>query len=902
MLLHHSVKPLPNQAMTRAQQRLLPQLLPTQAENDATPLIAQYLALKAQYPDVLLFFRLGDFYELFFEDAAKAAKALDISLTRRGQHQGQDIPMCGVPAHAYEAYLAKLIRKGFRVAIAEQMEDPSAAKLRGGKAIVTRDVVRIVTPGTVTEENLLEARQTNHLLALAGAGDALAAAWLDLAAGRPQTQKLPVAELSAVLERVHPSEIVLSETLALLPALAEVLHPWRNALTPLPTSRFDSANAERQVLQLYNVGTLAGFGDFSRAEITALGALLDYAALTQRHALKHLVPPVAVNATQIMQIDAATARNLELTRTLQGERQGSLLAAIDQTVTGAGARLLAAWLAAPLCDRDSIMARQDGVAFGQQQRSLREALRQTLRTSPDLERSLARLALGRGGPRDLAALRAGLEAADTIRSRLLAVPTEELPLLWQGLRHELGDHSALMDRLQRALKAELPHLVRDGGFIARHYSTPLDELLTLRDDSQRLIVGLQQRYSQAALVPSLKIKHNNVIGYHIEVTPQQADKLAALPDLFIHRQTLANACRFTTVELGALARKISDAAAQVLTLELQLFTELVEAVLTRLHPIRQTAQALALLDVLTGLAETAEMQGFCRPILTDGLDFAVEGGWHPVVAQALRRCSGSDFIANDCNLQPNQRLWLLTGPNMAGKSTFLRQNALIAVLAQMGSCVPARAARLGQVDRLFSRVGAADDLARGQSTFMVEMVETAAILNQATPRSFVILDEIGRGTATYDGMALASAVIEHLHNVNRPRALFATHYHELTALRDSLPALYCATMKIREWQSDIIFMHAVIPGVADRSYGIHVAKLAGLPAPVIARAEALLSELEMQGGGKILPSLSDLPATPAASFVAPALEKLAQVNPDELSPKQALEALYALKALLATDS
>lgn len=901
MVLHHSVKPLPNQAMTRAQQRLLPQLLPTQAENEATPLIAQYLALKGQYPDVLLFFRLGDFYELFFEDAAKAAKALDISLTRRGQHQGQDIPMCGVPAHAYESYLAKLIRKGFRVAIAEQMEDPAAAKLRGGKAIVTRDVVRIVTPGTVTEENLLEARQTNHLLALAVAGDALAAAWLDLAAGRPQTQKLPVAELSAVLERVHPSEIVLSETLAQLPVIAEALHSWRNALTPLPTSRFDSANAERQVLQLYNVGTLAGFGDFSRAEITALGALLDYAALTQRHALKHLVPPVAVNAAQIMQIDAATARNLELTRTLQGERQGSLLAAIDQTVTGAGARLLTAWLTAPLCDRDSIMARQNGVAFGQQQRPLREALRQTLRASPDLERSLARLALGRGGPRDLAALRAGLEAADTIRSRLLAVPAEELPLLWQGLQHELGDHSALKDRLQRALKADLPHLVRDGGFIAPHYSSQLDELLTLRDDSQRLIVGLQQRYSQAALVPSLKIKHNNVIGYHIEVTPQQADKLTALPDLFIHRQTMANACRFTTVELGALARKISDAAAQVLTLEIQLFTELVEAVLARLAPIRQTAQALALLDVLTGLAETAEMQGFCRPILTDDLDFAVEGGWHPVVAQALRRCSGADFIANDCNLQPNQRLWLLTGPNMAGKSTFLRQNALIAVLAQMGSCVPARVARLGQVDRLFSRVGAADDLARGQSTFMVEMVETAAILNQATPRSFVILDEIGRGTATYDGMALASSVIEHLHNVNRPRALFATHYHELTALRENLPSLYCATMKIREWQGDIIFMHAVIPGVADRSYGIHVAKLAGLPASVIARAEILLHDLEQQHISPSLAGSMGLPVVPQTPPLSQALEKLSQINPDDLSPKQALDALYALKALLTAD-
>lgn len=884
------------------------QTTPPAFEGETTPLMTQYLGLKMQYPDVLLFFRLGDFYELFFEDAVKASQALDIALTRRGQHQGQDIPMCGVPAHAYESYLAKLIRKGFRVAIAEQTESPVEAKKRGGKSIVSRDVVRIITPGTITEDALLEARHSNHLLAIVQLGAELAAAWLELTAGQPQVQQLAPEALPALLERLQPSEIVLPDTLLTADhPLSPTLGQWRSALTPLPVSRFDSANAAKQLHTRYQVGTLAAFGDFNRAEIAALGALLDYASLTQRGTLEHIAPPVQQSSRGVMQIDAATARNLELTRTLGGERKGSLLATIDYTITGAGARLLARWLAAPLCDRAAIESRLDGVTYGTQNSKLCENLREHLRHSPDLERSLARIALGRGGPRDLAALRDALTAADAIRSALLAQPYEALPLLWQNIITELDEHHTLVDQLTRALKTELPHLSRDGGFIARHYAPALDELLTLRDDSQRLVIGLQQNYSTTAQVPTLKIKHNNVIGYHIEVTPQHADKLGALPELFIHRQSLANAARFTTVELNELEKKISEAAGRALALELQIFAELTTAVMNRIEPIRQTAQGLATLDTLLGLALCAQDNHYCRPSLTDELDFSILSGQHPVVAQALRRSSAGDFIANDCDLNTSQRLWLLTGPNMAGKSTFLRQNALIAVLAQMGSFVPAHAATIGIIDRLFSRVGAADDLARGRSTFMVEMVETAAILNQATERSLVILDEIGRGTATYDGMALASAVIEHLHHHNRTRALFATHYHELTDLRSQLPALHCATMKIREWQSEIIFMHAVIAGVADRSYGIHVAKLAGLPAAVIARAETLLSQLEQQHNkprGRItaeLPLFAQAPPVVAPEPVAtinPALEQLIKTNPDELTPKQALELLYALKGMM----
>ncbi len=708
--------------MTAATARTLPTI-----SDDATPLMAQYLGLKAQYPDVLLFFRLGDFYELFFDDAVRASQALDIALTRRGQHQGQEIPMCGVPAHAYESYLAKLIRQGFRVAIAEQMEDPATAKKRGYKAIVTRDVVRIITPGTITEDALLESRQHNHLLTLVALGTDMAAAWLDLAAAQPQTQRVTIEELPALLERLQPSEIVLPDPLLAQEPMNTLLAPWRSALTPLPASRFDSANAAQQLHTLYQVGTLAAFGDFNRAEIAALGALLDYATLTQRNKLQHLAPPLQQSVGSVMQIDAATARNLELTRTLTGERKGSLLATIDATITGAGARLLSSWLAAPLCDRMAIEARLDAVGYGVDHAAVTESLRQHLRQSPDLERAMARLALGRCGPRDLAALRDALNAAAAMRSALLALPFDTLPTLLRTVMGDLGDHNQLADQLQRALKPELPHLARDGGFIARHYSPALDELLTLRDDSQRLIIGLQQRYAEAAGVTTLKIKHNNVIGYHIEVTPQHADKLAAQPDLFIHRQSLANACRFTTVELNELERKISEAAGRALALELHLFAELVGAVMERLEPIRRTAQAVAMLDALLGLASCARQNNYCRPHLTDGLDFAIQGGSHPVVAQALRRSGQGDFIANDCDLNEQQRLWLLTGPNMAGKSTFLRQNALIAVLAQMGSFVPATSATIGLVDRLFSRVGAADDLARGRSTFMVEMVETATI-------------------------------------------------------------------------------------------------------------------------------------------------------------------------------
>ncbi len=920
----------------------------------ATPLMAQYLAIKAAHPDCLLFFRLGDFYELFFEDAVKASKALDITLTRRGQHAGQDVPMCGVPFHAYENYLARLIRQGFHVAICEQTEDPAAAKKRGGKSIVTRDVVRIVTPGTVTEDTLLEPRAANYLACVAQTGEGLALAWIDLASGEPCTERLEVEGLAPALARIAPSEVLLSQKLVETPELFETLAPWREALTVQPPSRFDSENARRRVLAVYGIADLAAFGDFSRSEIAALGTLLDYVALTQKSDLSHLKPPKVLSHAPFVAMDPATRRNLELTRTLAGQKSGSLLGAIDRTLTAAGARLLAARLSAPLTDVSLIARRHDAVGFFLSRAATRDAIRKELSHTPDLERALARLALGRGGPRDLAGVRDALARAETLRSALLASDVNQINAvtpaqagvqrpasagrmsqtphghtaldsrlrgndslikgsgnnLLSSALSGLGEHSALQGRLTRALSADLPLLARDGGFIARGYAPQLDELVGLRDDSRRVIAALQQTYAEKSGAAGLKIKHNNVIGYYIEVTVTHAEKLMAKKELFIHRQTMAGAVRFTTVELSEMERKISEAESKALALELQLFADLVKDVMNRLPDLRRAADALAELDVASALAHLADEESYVRPVVDDSLAFLIKEGRHPVVEQALRRAASgpSAFVGNSCDLGSTQRLWLLTGPNMAGKSTFLRQNALIALMAQMGSFVPAAAAHIGVIDRLFSRVGAADDLARGQSTFMVEMVETAAILTQAGEKSLVILDEIGRGTATYDGLSIAWATIEHLHEINKCRTLFATHYHELTALAGSrLPALFCATMKIKEWEREIIFLHQIAPGTADRSYGIHVAQMAGLPRAVVARAEEILGKLE-KGEGAIKPEelteslplfsvfvTKNTPKTPESALES----SIRALKIDEMTPKKALETLYDLKDLLS---
>ena len=884
-------------------------------EAAATPMMAQYLEIKRAHADFLLFYRMGDFYEMFFEDAKRAAAALDIALTKRGQHKGEDIPMCGVPVHAAEGYLARLIRQGFKVAICEQTEDPAAAKKRGGKAVVRREVVRVVTPGTITEDELLDTRAHNYLAALAEAAGALGLAWLDVSTGDFLAQPVAPGSLGAVLARLAPGELLVPERLLQKPALFEVFGDWKSALSPLPSARFDSENARARLESVYKVKAIEAFGAFSRAEVAAAGTLIDYVELTQKGRLPRLAPPRRLALGAVMEIDTATRRNLELSAALAGGRKGSLLATIDRTVTGAGARLLGARLAAPLTDPAAIAARQDVVAFFLAEETLRERLREGLKQCPDVARALSRLTLGRGGPRDLAAVRDALVQADALRGLLSLEGLTPPPAELDAARRDLGEHATLIDRLSRALAPELPLLARDGGFIAPGYAPQLDELKTLRDESRRLIAGLQSGYAKRTGIASLKIKHNNVLGYFIEVTPTHADKVPSGADApFIHRQTLASAVRFSTVELGELERKIASAADKALAVELTLFEDLVAEVTGRAGEIDRTARALAALDLGAALAELAVegVQGrWCRPLVDDSSAFSVEGGRHPVVEAALAAAQGPGFIANACDLGPEQRLWLVTGPNMAGKSTFLRQNALIAVLAQIGAFVPAESAHIGVVDRLFSRVGAADDLARGRSTFMVEMVEAAVILNQATPRSLVILDEIGRGTATFDGLSIAWACVEHLHEVNRCRALFATHFHELTSLAGKLPALACHTMRVKEWQGEVVFLHEVALGAADRSYGIHVARLAGLPGAVIARAEAVLALLEQGDQAGALTRLAeDLPLFSAARHRPAetpqeqdsAVEaRLAEIDPDALTPRAALELIYELRRLSRTE-
>ncbi len=872
----------------------------------ATPAMAQYMLAKRAHPDCILFYRMGDFYEMFFDDAVKAAAALDIALTRRGRHEGRDVPMCGVPAHAAEVYLSRLIRQGFKVAVCEQMEDPASAKKRGAKA-VRREVIRVVTPGTLTEDALLDARSHNYLTALAEAGGGLGLAWLDISTGEFLVQPVAAADLGAALARLDPGELLLADRLLQQPVLFELLAEWKPVLTPLPSARFDSDNGRRRLEKLYGVQALDGFGAFQRAELAAAGALVDYVELTQQGRLPRLSTPRRLARGAVLEIDAATRRNLELLRSLAGERQGSLLATIDRTRSGAGARLLAAWLAAPLTDPAAIAARQDMVGFFVADERLREAVRERLRRVPDIERALSRLTLGRGGPRDLAAIREALDEAAGLRDRL-ARPGELAPppAGIAAARRDLGHHAELTGRLGRALAPELPLVARDGGFSAAGYSAELDELRLLRDASRRLIVELETRYRGETGIASLKIRHNNVLGYYIEATAANADRLLKAEQRFIHRQTMASAMRFTTVELGELEQRIATAADKALAIELALFDDLVGEVTARAEPVAAAAQALALLDVAAALAELAVEQRWSRPVVEDGVAFDIRQGRHPVVEAALQKIHEGAFIANDCNLGDGQRLWLVTGPNMAGKSTFLRQNALILLLAQMGAFVPAASAQIGIVDRLFSRVGAADDLARGRSTFMVEMIETAAILNQTTDRSLVILDEIGRGTATFDGLSIAWATLEHLHEVNRCRALFATHYHELTALAARLPSLSPHCMRVKEWQQEIVFLHEVAPGAADRSYGIHVAKLAGLPPAVIARAEEVLELLEQgEQAGALARLADDLPLfaatakqAPPATRPSPLESALSAINPDELTPKAALELLYRLRALL----
>lgn len=909
---------------------------------EATPSMAQYLEIKTANPDSLLWYRMGDFYELFFEDAVIAAAALNIVLTKRGKHAGQDIPMCGVPIVRADDYLQRLIKRGYRVAVCEQLEDPADARKRGSKAVVRRDVVRLVTPGTITEDALLDAKSRNYLTALFIAPGppglsptapeaTVALASLDISTGEFEVSEISGADLPGELIRLSPGEVILADG----PFADKTLNHWLvmagAAPTPTPSASFDSGSGEHLLKTRLGVSDLDGIGSFSRAQFSAIGALLKYVDLTQIGRIPVIRPPRMTGAGTILVIDAATRASLELVRTIAGERTNSLLSALDRTVTGAGSRELAARIASPLADARAINARLDAVTLLAEDDRLRDDLRASLRQAPDIARAVTRLAFGRGGPRDLGAIRDGLRAGINCAAQLSRrIEPMGLPGDLIGIVTDLtGMTTDLATALDTALMEELPHLRRDGGFVRLGARPQLDEVRQLRDDSRQVMATLEARYIAETGVRSLKIRHNNILGFYIEVTALNAAPLQAPPHntTFRLRQSMANAIRFTTTELIEIEGRIASAADRALGLEQEVFNELATAIAQQEHALLNMARALAEIDCLACLAEVAREQGYVRPVVDNSSAFAIRGGRHPVVEQALDASKAGAFIENDCMLGrpptasvnpgfddgPDARLWLVTGPNMAGKSTFLRQNALIAVLAQIGSYVPARSAHIGIVDRLFSRVGASDDLARGRSTFMVEMVETAAILNQATERSLVVLDEIGRGTATFDGLSIAWATVEYLHDRSKCRALFATHYHELTALAGRLTGVANHTMDVKDWQDEIVFLHKVKPGAAEASYGIQVAKLAGLPKPVVDRAREVLTLLEKndrkRGGGPA--TLDELPLFAAArpkgqqtggqtdspAKPSPVEAALAAITPDELTPKAALDALCKLKAL-----
>lgn len=870
------------------------------SEVKVTPMMQQYLATKAECPDCLLFYRMGDFYELFFEDAKIAASALDIVLTYRGKHNGEPIPMCGVPFHAYENYLVRLVKAGYKVAIGEQLESPAEAKKRGYKSVVQRGIVRIVTAGTLTEDSLLNARRHNYLVCVAEGAEGMGIAWADMSTGDFYTQIVPLSSVASVLGRLDASELLLAEETKL--NHNAIFDECGIDISFVPIEKFNYIHAKQDIEQFFKAHELSQIGSFSKPETIAAGVLIRYVLETQRGVVPLLQIPHRIVTGAFMEIDPSTRRSLELIHSLSDDKgASSLLKAIDATQTGAGGRLLSFYLSAPLLDIKEIDARLDKIDYFVQNVSVRNKVREILKGGADIERSITRLSLKRGGPKDLLAICRTLDKIPQLR---LTMNDTMVPSSLNEDKTQMGEWTALTEEIYQAIGTSdenLPVLARDGGFIQSGYSAALDELINIKNNVKKVLADLQAKYIQDTGIANLKIAFNNVVGYYIEVPTRFAEPLLMEKERgFIHRQTMVNVVRFTTAALSELEAKILHADEQKLAMEIELFEALRNKVLALSTPLLKAATAMAVIDVVSSLAYLSDKNGWTRPILTDGEEFEIKKGRHPVVEAALGK-QRENFVPNDCTLgEDENNLWLLTGPNMAGKSTFLRQNALITIMAQMGSFVPAEYAKIGVVDKVFSRVGASDDLARGRSTFMVEMVEVASILKGATPKSLVILDEVGRGTATFDGLSLAWAVVEYLHDVNKCRGLFATHYHELTALANRLRGVSLHTMRTKEWNGDIVFLHEVGEGAIDRSYGIHVAKLAGLPSSVLDRAAEVLAGLEEKKQEQ-QPLFDDLPLfcamkepTIKTSVIE---ERLEETNLDLMSPKEALDFLYNLKGM-----
>ncbi len=849
---------------------------PTRGTSDKarghTPMMQQYLRIKAEHPDTLLFYRMGDFYELFYQDAERVSRLLDITLTTRGESAGAPIPMAGVPVHSAETYLARLLKLGEAVAICEQIGDPAKSK-----GPVERQVVRILTPGTVTDETLLDERREHLLVALYSQGERHGIAHLDLAGGRFALSEVEGrAQLAAELERLQPAELLHPEDQP--PPL-----PVESRLTPRPPWHYDHDTATRLLSEQLGTRDLGAFEvDDHPLALTAAGALLQYLHETQRRALPHLRSIQVERHDEEIRLDAATRRNLELETNLRGGREHTLAWVIDSTTGAMGSRLLRRWLNRPLRDRDTVSARHQAIADLIDQAS-HEPLRETLRHIGDLERILSRIGLKSARPRDLAVLREGLRRLPELRAILQHHPAPRL----QRLHQALDAPPEALALLERALVAEPPVLIRDGGVIAPGYHPELDELRELASHGDRFLVELEARERERTGIPTLKVGYNRVHGYYIEISRAHSDRA---PADYIRRQTLKAAERYITPELKAFEERVLSARERALALEKALYDELLDHLAQWLPRLQDNARAVAEIDVLAALAERAVTLDLTRPELSDAPGILIEQGRHLVVEHVQE----APFVPNDLHLHHRQRMLVITGPNMGGKSTYMRQNALICLLAHMGSFVPARRAVIGPIDRIFTRIGAADDLASGRSTFMVEMTETAHILHHASEHSLVLMDEVGRGTSTYDGLALAWASAEHLIRL-RAFTLFATHYFELTELADHHPSVANVHLGAQEHGQRIVFLHSVEEGPASQSYGLQVAALAGIPDDVIAAAQRRLERLERQRHPQ--PQQPQLPLfTPAPS---PVERELQALDPDRITPREALDILYRLKDLAA---
>ncbi|MGL4270126.1 MAG: DNA mismatch repair protein MutS [Plesiomonas sp.] len=843
-----------------------------------TPMMQQYLRLKAQHPDILLFYRMGDFYELFYDDARLASQLLDISLTKRGQSAGEPIPMAGVPHHSIEGYLAKLIQLGESAAICEQIGDPATSK-----GPVERKVVRIVTPGTVSDEALLQERQDNLLAAICAYGDKFGYATLDISSGRfLLSEPDSIDAMLAELQRTNPAELLYAEDFP-----HSTLIENRKGLRRRPLWEFEIDTARQQLNLQFGTRDLTGFGvEQADAGLRAAGCLLQYVKDTQRTALPHIRGVIMERQQDGIIMDAATRRNLEITLNLSGGTDCTLASVLDQTVTAMGSRMLKRWLHQPIRDRQRLSARQEAIRTLQQEMLVTE-LQPLLRQIGDLERILARLALRSARPRDLARMRNAFQQLPYINPLLQAVACAPL----QNLNRQIGDFAELCDLLERAVIENPPVLIRDGGVLAPGYNAELDEWRALADGATTYLEQLEIRERERLGLDTLKVGFNAIHGYYIQVSRGQSEHV---PANYIRRQTLKNAERYIIPELKEYEDKVLTAKGKALALEKSLYEELFDLLLPHLPALQQSAAALAELDVLANLAERADTLDYHCPQLSDTPGIAIENGRHPVVEQMLRE----PFIANPLQLNHQRRMLIITGPNMGGKSTYMRQTALIVLLAHIGSFVPAEQAVIGPVDRIFTRVGAADDLASGRSTFMVEMTETANILHNATQHSLVLMDEIGRGTSTYDGLSLAWACAEALAQRIQAMTLFATHYFELTALPERLEGVANVHLDAVEHGETIAFMHAVQEGAASKSYGLAVAALAGVPRDVIRRARQKLHELESQPQPEMAGSIPAEAAPQLSLLPHPVLEELEELNPDNLSARQALDLLYRLKALL----